>query len=1139
MIQPASSSPILRRNSRRTVHRLLALWLAFATLQPVAAQTGVEREQGLRDNTPRWHALTGATLVLGPGQVVTQGTLVLRDGLIVAAGASADVPVPAGARVWPLPGRTVYAGFIDLASDLAVPAALRPPPPGRPMFGPGSELPPPAGPRAEPRPMAARALASRNRSVRAEQDVAQQLEWKADDARPARELGFTAVLAAPAAGVFRGQSALLSTQPARDAKAAVISPRVAQHMGFETPNEGNTYPTSLMGAVALARQTLFDARWYAQASAAGGQERLQHNASLAALAPVLAGTQPVVLAAFDEQDYGRIAQLRDEFKLRAIVHGNGHEYRRALQLAAARLPVVVPLNYPAAPELGDPDSALDVSLATLQHWEQAPSNLALLQRAGVSFAVSAAGLREPAREFWPRLRQAVRRGLPASQALAALTTTPAALIGEDRRLGRLAPGQLAHVVVASGDLFTQDDAVVELTFVDGLPLPTEAAARPDLRGSWAVDASAERLQIGGTRSAPRWEGSGGPCELQPRGEADWVLRLPCARGADAASQRVLLATQRGERWAGTVQTGDGPLLAWSAQRVAAWAGPATAPPEAVAVASAASAAPAASAPAAAAGSSAAGPSAAAADAAAAAAPVSAAQRAADAAVPAPSPRYPAGAMGITAPEQAASLLLRNATVWTQGPAGTLAGADLLIQRGKIVAVGRNLAAPAGSQTVDASGKHISPGLIDAHSHIAMSRGINEFSHSVTAEVRVADALDATDIAIYRQLAGGLTTSHLLHGSANTIGGQSQLIKLRWGSAAQGLLFEGAKPTIKFALGENVKQSNWATQASRYPATRMGVEQVLRDSFAAAADYTATWRDWRSNPRGRPEPRRDLQSEALVEVLERRRSIHIHSYRADEILMFTRLAAELRLEVAAFQHVLEGYKVADAMAGIGAGASTFSDWWAYKMEVVDGVPANAAMMQRAGVLTSLNSDDAELGRRLNTEAAKAVRHGGLSEVEALALVTINPARQLHVDTRVGSLEPGKDADFVVWNGPPLSTYSRAEQTWIDGRRYFDIDDDRRLREADAAERKRLVTAALRAPRPPAGPRGRGDAPGPRPGPGDGGVDADIGAAIGTANGTAMGSDLGELRWRALLDQARAFRHAYDGQAAWHECTEDAR
>jgi imidazolonepropionase-like amidohydrolase len=381
---------------------------------------------------------------------------------------------------------------------------------------------------------------------------------------------------------------------------------------------------------------------------------------------------------------------------------------------------------------------------------------------------------------------------------------------------------------------------------------------------------------------------------------------------------------------------------------------------------------------------------------------------------------------------------------------------------------------------------------------------------------VADALDPDDIGVYRQLAGGVTSSHVLHGSANTIGGQSQVIKMRWGSDAAGLVFEGAKPTIKFALGENVKQA--ARPGGRYPATRMGVEQVLRDAFAEAQAYRAAWRSWQANPRGRPEPRRDLQMDALVEVLERRRAVHVHSYRADEILMFARLAGELKFEVAAFQHVLEGYKVADAMAAIGAGGSTFSDWWGYKIEVADGIPDNAALMQRAGVLTSLNSDDAEMGRRLNTEAAKAVKHGRLTETEALALVTINPARQLRIDGRTGSLEPGKDADFVVWSGPPLSTYSRAEQTWVDGRRYFDLAADARQREADAAERNRLLQAVARAPRAPAAPTGRGDGPAATPRPA---LDA---------------GDMGQLRWLQAVQTLHTLGAAGNAR---HDCVENLR
>ena len=340
------------------------------------------------------------------------------------------------------------------------------------------------------------------------------------------------------------------------------------------------------------------------------------------------------------------------------------------------------------------------------------------------------------------------------------------------------------------------------------------------------------------------------------------------------------------------------------------------------------------------------------------------------------------------PAQPDVLVVRNATVWTQGSAGVLDASDVLIRAGRIAAIGRSLTVPARAQVVDASGKHLTPGLIDAHSHIAVNGGINEFSNSISAEVRIADVLDPTDITIYRQLAGGLTVANVLHGSAHTIGGQSQVIKLRWGSDGAELAFDGARPSIKFALGENPRGVNFSVSRNRYPATRMSVEQVLRDAFAAAREYAAQWKAWRISPRGHPEPRRDLRLEAVAELIERRRVIHIHSYRADEILMFVGFAREWGLEVAAFQHVLEGYKVAGAIASIGAGASSFSDWWGFKMEVIDAVPHNGALMQRAGVLVSLNSDDAELGRRMNTEAAKAIRFGGLTEPQALALVTHN-------------------------------------------------------------------------------------------------------------------------------------------------------
>jgi imidazolonepropionase-like amidohydrolase len=405
------------------------------------------------------------------------------------------------------------------------------------------------------------------------------------------------------------------------------------------------------------------------------------------------------------------------------------------------------------------------------------------------------------------------------------------------------------------------------------------------------------------------------------------------------------------------------------------------------------------------------------------------------------------------------VLVRNATIWTSGPSGRLEGADLLARGGRIVAVGVGLSAPAGAVVVDGTGLHVTPGLIDAHSHTAVDGSVNEGTHSSTAEVRIADVLEPDDVNLYRQLAGGLTVANVLHGSANAIGGQNAVIKLRWGATASGLLFAGAPPGIKFALGENPKQSNWNVSEKRYPQTRMGVQELVRARFRAARDYRREHDEHRSAGRpNRVPPRTDFELEALLEILDGERLVHSHSYRADEILMLVRLAEELGFRVATFQHALESYKVAAEVARHGAGASMFSDWWAYKYEVVDAIPWAGAIDWQKGVLVSYNSDSSELARRMNLEAAKAVRYGGVPEEEALRFVTINPARQLRVDARVGSLEPGKDADFAIWSGHPLDTTSLCLETWIDGRKYFDRAADLALRPSLEAERAALIAKA---------------------------------------------------------------------------------
>ncbi|MFZ6798357.1 amidohydrolase family protein [Undibacterium sp. Di24W] len=961
------------------------------------AQVSTSRVEGLRESNPRWHALTGARLVMAPGRVVENGTVVIRDGVIVSAGA--NVSVPAGAKVWKLEGRTIYPGFIDMASSLGVPAGLLAAPAAAPT-APG------APPRvAVPRVVNGRALASDNARVRPEQDVANQLELRADDAKAVRELGFTTVLAAPSSGIFRGQSALLNLNGADTAKSLVLNSRVAQHMANELEmGRGSSYPSSLMGVIAQVRQTFYDAQWYQRATDSKlKQERPQLNESLEALKPVLAGRQPVIYATDNEQAYQRVARLRDEFKLRVILQGNGFEYRRTNHLKTGGMPVIVPLLYPNAPEVENPDMALDTSLEAMQHWEQAPSNLAMLDKAGVEFAITAAGLKDPKKDFWTRLRQAIRRGLPVEQALAGLTTTPAKLLGEQKRLGTLTPGHMANIVIASGDMFNDDKANIEITFVDGKPFVTENYNRFELRGSWDVNTGGKTQiwNITGTALKPMLTVDGVNVELSLR---DNQL---LARYGDTA----IIADGRGDSLSGTIQQGQTKAVLWTAHRTkAALADSTPVKPEKM--------------------------------------PASWKNV------------YPAGPYASSISARPSAILIKNATIWTSAKAGKLEQSDMLVVDGKISAIGNNLRAPANAEVIDATGKHISPGIIDAHSHTAMMQGINEGTSSITAEVRVGDIIDASSINIYRQLAGGVTTANILHGSANTIGGQNQVIKMRWGSDAEGLKLDGAFPGIKFALGENVKQSNWGNEATgRYPQTRMGVEQILRSAFLAARAYKEERDAWRKAPGSMLEPRRDLQLDTLVELLDRKRMIHIHSYRQDEILMFARFAKEFNLMVGTFQHVMEGYKVADEIAALGAGGSTFSDWWGYKMEVIDSVPFNGALMHQAGVVTSFNSDSDELARHLNTEAAKAVKYGGLSETEALKFVTLNPAKQLHIDQRTGSLEVGKDADFVIWNTSPLSTFSRAEQTWIEGQRYFDLASDARLRREAQEERQRIASSVI--------------------------------------------------------------------------------
>lgn len=1009
---------------------LLALAISAAVAQQRTAPV-----EGLKENLPDRHALSNARIWLGPGEIIENGTLLIEDGRITGVGR--NVRLPAGTPDTDVGGRTLYPAFVELVSDYGVdpgsactaaaPAAAPPPGPGRRGAGAG-------GPPAAATPQAA-AGRHWNAKVCAERDLAAKLVLDEERAKKLRAAGFGAVLSAPKEGVLRGQSALLSLKPKAGAAEVVLADHVAQHAALEQVfSFGGEYPGSLMGANALLRQAFLDARWQQTLRQRNAAERLEYNQSLVALEPLLAGRQPLVWHARDELDYPRAAALANEFGLKLVLVGTGAEYRRLDQLAAIKAPLIVPLNLPAAPAVDETETALDVSLAELAHWHDAPFNARELKRRGLNFALTSDAPEAPEENFGKHLRKAIQYGLAQDDALVALTRTPAAILGESDRLGALKVGALANVLVADENWPAAEDAKLYEVWVEGRREELKPLDAVDFAGSWTVPGSADPWEISGTDKLKVKAGKDTEFEGKVAGK-QLVLQVPGKAWTPAGKHTEIVELRRdGDTLVGRRLGPDGVARPFSATRKAA---------------------------------------------AAAAAGKAEGEQAADK-KPVPdrlrTVGYPAGEYGRAALPRVEEVVFRDATVWMTGAEQASEDTDVLVRDGRIAAVGPDLDA-GGAREIDARGKHLTPGLIDAHSHIAGSGNINEPSHSVTSEVRIGDIVDPTDIDIYRQLAGGVTTAHVMHGSANTIGGQGQIIQLRWGGDAEQLKFARATPTIKFALGENPKQSNWGDNfRSRYPQTRMGVEQVLIDSFNAAQAYAGA-RDAATKDK-RPF-RRDLRLEALAEILAGQRMVHIHSYRADEILMFVRLAERYGIKGVTFQHVLEGYKVAPELAKAGFGTSSFSDWWGYKLEVYDAIPQNNALLVQAGVLASTNSDSNDLARRLNTEAAKAQRYGGLTPVQALSLVTIGPARQLRIDAQVGTIEKGKQADLVLWSAPPLSSFARVEQTWIGGARYFDQAEDAATQQRIQAERAELIELARaeRAAAPPGGP-GKGP-PGKKP------------------------------------------------------------
>ncbi|MDA2934947.1 amidohydrolase family protein [Acidobacteria bacterium AH-259-D05] len=982
------------------------LWFGLAVLssgQLVGSQTAPQ--EGIRNNTPQVHALVNARIVQASGRIIDRGIIVLRDGNIEAVGA--DIAVPADARVWDYDGMTVYPGLIETYSQVGL---------DQPEAQDGES----SWSEAEG------GIDHWNPMVHPQDNTADLYAPEEEALKKLRALGFTAALVAPDGGVFRGSSALVSLGDGKP-NQNILREEVAQHLAFARSRRRSMYPNSLMGVIALMRQTFMDAGWYQQAHAAynlnpSGQTPPEENEALGALNRAVQGQQPVMILVEDELAFLRATKIAQEFDLQLWVGSSGHEYRQLDLIKAANVPVILPLNFPEAPKVETPEEALNVSLTELQHWDAAPENPRRLQAAGIPFTLTSAELKKQ-EDFHARVHQAIERGLSRDVALAALTIRPARLLGMARQLGSIEAGKLGHLLVTDGELFAEKTKVMAV-WIDGKHYEVNPKPLADPRGRWQLTLSPTNaapvtatLELKGTvdKLTGSIEQEEDKIDLQRATLELKRLSLMFA-GDDLGHAGVIRMTGAVEKESisGRGELADGQSFRWTAS----WLEPLPEEP-APAVAEAEPALPV---------------------------------------------MYPPGAFGRPQqPLQPNNVLIRNATIWTSASRGKLEEADMLVTEGKITQIGQNLRAPRGAEIIEAQGKHLTPGLIDAHSHSGTTGGLNEGTQAVTAEVRVEDVLLSSQITLYRELAGGLTVANVLHGSANPIGGQNAVIKLRWGAPPEEMKFEGAIPGIKFALGENVKQSNWGDEfTTRYPQTRMGIEQIIRDRFKAALDYDKEWQAFKAikNKRGVIPPRRDLELETLLEITQGKRLVHSHSYRQDEILMLVRVADDFGFTIGTFQHVLEGYKVADVLAQHGAGASTFSNWWAYKFEVIDAIPYNGALMHQQGVVVSFNSDSAELARRLNTEAAKAVKYGGVSEEEALKFVTLNPAKQLRVDDRVGSLEVGKDADFVIWSGHPLSTYSRCEQTWIDGRKYFDREEDLKMRKQIRQERARLIQKVLK-------------------------------------------------------------------------------
>lgn len=971
--------------------RALAVLVALVHLFiiSVSGQETVFPANGPDDFREGVHAFINATLYKDYKTRIDSGVLLIREGKVVDAGRGVAIPV--GAIVHDMRGRFIYPSFVDIYTDYGLPAT--------PKVHTSSEDD--GGVQYTSNVKGAYGW---NQAIRPEYEAQKNFAVNEAAANDLRKLGFGAVLTHRKDGIARGTGAVVTLNNDKENKV-IVKGNASAHYSFSKGTSTQEYPSSLMGTMALLRQTYLDAQWY---KAYG--YKTEYNLSLEAW-----NNEQSLPQIFDAGNWLkelRADKIAKEFGVQYILKGDGTEYRRISELKDTRAKLIIPLTFPKAYDVEDPYKALWVELAEMKHWELAPANAASLSKAGIDFAITASDL-EKKEDFLKNLRTAIKYGLTEENALKALTLSPAQFLNVQDQVGTLDRGKVANFIITSKPLF-DEKAVVNENWIQGKRYEIAKFDPKDIRGEYSLAIRSTKesydypsLKVQGEQAAPKGLMSRDTTKIDVKLTVkDNDLTISFDPDKNKPGKFLLTGIIQADRsWQGKAQLPDGEWADWTATFVRTLPDT-THPPKADTI------------------------------------DLSKLSQV----------LYPFDGYGNEELPKAENVLIKNATVWTSEKEGILKNADVVIRSGKISAVGSSLVC-ADCKVIDAAGKHVTSGIIDEHNHIAISEGVNEGAEAASSEVRIGDVVTSEDLNMYRQLAGGVTAAQLLHGSANPIGGQSALVKFRWGYAPEKLKIQGADGFIKFALGENVKQTNWGEKFTiRYPQTRMGVEQTYVNYFTKAREYEKALQ-------AKKPVRRDLKLEALVEIMNKKRFITCHSYVQSEINMLMHVADSFGFRVNTFTHILEGYKVADKMKAHGANASTFSDWWAYKYEVIDAIPYNANILNRMGINTAINSDDAEMARRLNQEAAKTVKYGATSEEDAWKMVTLNPAKMLHLDSHMGSLKPGKDADVVIWSDNPLSIYAQVEKTYVDGICFYDKDQDAQKREYIKRERARLTQKML--------------------------------------------------------------------------------